>query len=207
MVKLFAIGYAGRDKEKTWEHIEELKEIGVPEPSSVPELYALSPSLIDQSEEISVVGNKTSGEAEIVLIFDENGDVKVTVGSDHTDRDLETVSIQKSKQICDKPLAKETIDLADIEDEWDDIKLYCDVLVDGEWQKYQEGTFASIIPLDEILNFLEKHDVPKKDAIVYSGTVPLINGFVYGDGYRCGIHSDKLDKTISIEYKLDKLKE
>src|SRR5699024_11607505 len=75
------------------------------------------------------------------------------------------------------------------------------------WQKYQEGTFDSVIPLVEILNFLEKHDVPKKDAIVYSGTVPLINGFVYGDGYRCGIHSDKLNKTISIEYKLDKLEE
>src|SRR5699024_28279 len=148
------------------------------------------------------VGNKTSGEAEIVLIFDENGDVKVTVGSDHTDRDLETVSIQKSKQICDKPLAKETIDLADIEDEWDDIKLYCDVLVDGEWHKDQERTFASIMPLAEVLEFLEDHDVPKNDAILYLGTVPLINGFVYGDGYRCGIHSDDLDRTISIEFKV-----
>lgn len=207
MYKLYAIGYAGRDKDKTWEHIEELKEIGVPEPKSVPELYALSPSLLDKTDEISVVGDKTSGEAEIVLIFENDGKIKVTVGSDHTDRDLETVSIQKSKQICNKPISSDFLNLDDIKKEWDDLHLYSDVFTNGEWKTYQQGTFASIIPLEEIFDFLNKNEVPLKNSIVYCGTVPLVNGFVYGDAYRCGIKSDVLNKNITIEYKLNKLKE
>jgi len=85
-VELYAIGYAGRDKEKTWKHIEELKKIGVSQPNSVPELCRLSPVLVENGNGIYVVGNKTSGEVEIVLKFDENGEASVTVGSNHTYR-------------------------------------------------------------------------------------------------------------------------
>lgn len=206
-MNLYAIGYAGRNKEKTWEHIDELKKIGVPEPKSVPELYHLNPELLNQSDTIHIIGEETSGEVEIVLIADKDGNIEVTVGSDHTDRSLETVSIQKSKQICPKPLSKETIKFTDVEEEWDDLELFSSVKKNGEWIENQSGKVSSIIPLQEIESFLKKNDVELKDVTVFCGTVPLLDGFIFGDAFRCGLKSNHLDKTIQIEYKINKLKE
>lgn len=206
-LELYAIGYAGRNKDKTWEHIEELKKIGVPEPKSVPELYHLNPELLNYSDTVHIIGDETSGEVEIVLIADKDGNIEVTVGSDHTDRGLETISIQKSKQICPKPIAEETIKFDEIEDEWDDLELFSSVKKDGEWKEYQSGKVSAIVPLDEIVEFLKKHNVELKDVIVFCGTVPLLDDFVFGDAFKCGLTSNKLDKTIEIEYKINKLKE
>jgi len=206
-LELYAIGYAGRNKDKTWEHIEELKKIGVPEPKSVPELYHLNPELLNYSDTVHIIGDETSGEVEIVLIADKDGNIEVTVGSDHTDRGLETISIQKSKQICPKPLAEETIKFDEIEDEWDDLELFSSVKKGGEWKEYQSGKVSAIVPLDEIVEFLRKHDVELKDVTVFCGTVPLLDGFVFGDTFKCGLRSNKLDKTIEIEYEINKLKE
>lgn len=206
-MKLYAIGYSGRDKEKTYEHIRELKEIGVPEPDSVPELYDLNPRLLNKERNIHVIGNETSGEVEIVLIADENGNIDVTVGSDHTDRSLETISIQKSKQICDKPIANETFKLEDVIDEWDDLQLSSEVYEKGEWVKYQLGKVSTMISLDEIKAFLQNKEVELKNVIVFCGTVPLLDGFKYGEAFRCSIHSNKIEKTISLEYKITFLRE
>lgn|SRR5690625_4254759 len=206
-LELYAIGYAGRNKDKTWEHIEELKKIGVPEPKSVPELYHLNPELLNYSDTVHIIGDETSGEVEIVLIADKDGNIEVTVGSDHTDRGLETISIQKSKQICPKPIAEETIKFDEIEDEWDDLELFSSVKKDGEWKEYQSGKVSAIVPLDEIVEFLKKHNVELKDVIVFCGTVPLLDDFIFGDAFKCGLRSNKLDKTIEIEYKINKLKE
>lgn len=206
-MQLYAIGYAGRNREKTLEHIEELKEIGVPEPKEVPELYQLSPRLVSDTDEIFVIGNESSGEVEVVLIYDESGNISVTVGSDHTDRALETVSIQKSKQLCDKPMSKESIPFDDVADEWDELILKSEVLVDGNWVEYQDGLVSNIISFDDIQSYLKNHDVELKNSIVFCGTVPLLDGFKYGDGFRCALESKKLNKTISLEYKVSHLKE
>ena len=206
-MQLYAIGYAGRDREKTLEHIEELKEIGVPEPKEVPELYHLNPKLLSESDEMYVIGNNSSGEVEVVLVYDESGQISVTVGSDHTDRALETVSIQKSKQLCDKPIASERIPFNDVKDEWDDLVLKSEVLLDGQWVEYQNGLVSNIISFEDIEAYLKKHDVELKNCIVFCGTVPLVDGFKYGDGFRCSLKSNKLDKEISLEYQVKYLKE
>ncbi|MFA7744367.1 DUF2848 family protein [Salinicoccus roseus] len=205
--ELYCIGYAGRNKDKTWEHIEELKKIGVPEPKTVPELYHLSDTLMTTDARIKIIGDETSGEIEIVLVTDEQGNLSVTVGSDHTDRALETVSIHKSKQLCAKPIGKKQWKFEDVEEEWDDLLLYSEVLKDGEWQKYQEDKVSAIIPLEEIYQFLKKNDVELKNSVIYCGTVPLLNGFVYGEGFKGGLYSEKKKESIEIEYKIEKLKE
>ncbi|GAB3056891.1 DUF2848 family protein [Salinicoccus sesuvii] len=205
--ELYCIGYAGRNKDKTWEHIEELKKIGIPEPKTVPELYHLSDELISTDDTIKIIGDETSGEIEIVLITDSSGNLSVTVGSDHTDRALETVSIHKSKQLCAKPISKDKWRFEDVEDEWDDLLLYSEVLKDGEWKKYQEDKVSSIIPLEEIYQFLKKNNVELKNSVVYCGTVPLLDGFTYGEGFKGGLYSSKKKEALEIEYKIEKLKE
>lgn len=206
-IELYCIGYAGRDKEKTLEHIEELNDIGVPKPDSIPELYHINNNLLTTEKNIKVIGGETSAEVEIVLIFEVDGSISVTVGSDHTDRSLETVSIHKSKQICEKPIAAKKWNLDDVLNEWDDLVLYAQVKKNGEWLKYQEGTVAAIIPLEDINKFLKENEVEDKNAVVFCGTVPLEQGFVYGEAYKCGIESKKLNDSIEVEYHVERLKE
>jgi hypothetical protein len=203
---VYCIGYAGRSLEKTMEHIIELEKIGIPRPEEVPTLYPVRRNSLNQSGEIQVLGNESSGEAEIVLVFgDTEEEVFITVGSDHTDRSLETVDINKSKQICDKPIAKSAWKLSDVIDHWDDLILSAQVQVHGEWLDYQRAKINEIIPLHEIKEFLVKKGVVMKNSIVFSGTVPLLNGFKYGSAFKMSFIDEVRENEIHAEYVINRL--
>ncbi|WP_229683181.1 DUF2848 family protein [Virgibacillus oceani] len=201
--KAFCIGYTGRDKEQTWMHIKELAEIGVPEPNEVPALYPVGVSTLSQAGNIEVVGDQTSGEAEIVLIFgDSPEECYLSVGSDHTDRSLETVDINKSKQVCDKPFAAKAWKIDKVIKHWDQLVLSSEILVNGKWEAYQENPISAIITLEEIKGYLEKKNVPFTNSIVFSGTVPLLDGFKYGATFRMTLSDPILDDSITTEYEI-----
>lgn len=203
---VYCIGYAGRSLEKTMEHIIELEKIGIPRPEEVPTLYPVRRNSLNQSGEIQVLGNESSGEAEIVLVFgDTEDEVYITVGSDHTDRSLETVDINKSKQICDKPIAKSAWKLSDVINQWDDLILTAQVQVNGEWLDYQRAKINEIIPLEEIKEFLIKKGVVMKNSIVFSGTVPLLNGFKYGSAFKMSFIDEARENEIHAEYVINRL--
>jgi hypothetical protein len=88
--RLLCIGYSGRNTAMVEKHIEELAEIGVPRPNTIPAIYDLGTYLATQSNQAQVIGDRTSGEIEFALIFHENA-VYFGVSSDHTDRELEKV--------------------------------------------------------------------------------------------------------------------
>ncbi|MDP2969870.1 MAG: DUF2848 family protein, partial [Deltaproteobacteria bacterium] len=67
MRRMVNAGYTGRDQEKVRKHIEELKKEGVPAPDSTPTAYEMISKLVYFDEEIEVIGERTSGEAEYVL--------------------------------------------------------------------------------------------------------------------------------------------
>ncbi|MFC4557840.1 DUF2848 family protein [Virgibacillus kekensis] len=204
--KAYCIGYTGRNKEKTFEHIKELAEIGVPEPAEVPALYPVSVSTLNQAGEIEVIGDKTSGEAEIVLIFgDTTEEVFLSVGSDHTDRGLETVDINKSKQVCDKPFAGKAWDIKNVIEHWDELELASEIKIDGIWIDYQKNPISSIITLDEIKGYLEKKDIPLKNSIVFSGTVPLLDGFKYGEEFRMTLTDPVKGNSITSTYNITRI--
>ena len=98
---LVIAGWTGRDVAALEHHIEELKAIGVQPPSRVPLYYRVATSLLTQADSIEVLGDDTSGEAEPVLVGTPDR-LWVTVGSDHTDRKLETYVVAPSKQVCRK---------------------------------------------------------------------------------------------------------
>jgi len=203
---VYCIGYAGRNLEKTMEHIIELEKIGIPRPEEVPTLYPVRRNSLNQTGEIQVLGNESSGEAEIVLVFgDTEDEVFMTVGSDHTDRSLETVDINKSKQICDKPIGQTAWKLKNVIDHWDDLILTSEVMMNGEWQDYQRATISEIIPLDEIKNFLDKKNVLMKNTLVFSGTVPLLNGFKYGTAFKMSFVDKVRNNEIHAEYIINRL--
>jgi Protein of unknown function (DUF2848) len=169
---LVVAGYTGRDEAEVRKHIDELAAIGVPPPDSVPAFYPMDAALATQAASVSVDGVNTSGEVEPVLVRI-GGKLYLTVGSDHTDRDIETSSVADSKAACPKPLGS-TVVAVDALD-WDSIG--AESTVDGE--VYQTGTLKALrIPTD----VLALHDSPAEaDLVMFCGTLPLVNGkFVPG---------------------------
>lgn len=163
------VGFSGRDRDKVRAHIEELSAHGIPAPSNIPEAWEISPQLVSQRPSITVNNGSTSGEAEPVLVFTEEG-VFLSVGSDHTDRELERTSMQAAKEACTKVVATECWPLESVESRWDVLRLEADVTSTNGPVEYQASRLDYLLPLDW---FLEQFEASRK-AIVFCGTVPLL---------------------------------
>lgn len=202
--KVLAIGFAGRNQAKAMEHIRELEKLGVKAPESIPVLYPVADLLVTDEDYIQVLGDRTSGEAEFTIIL-QRGKIYIGLGSDHTDRDLESVSIAKSKQICAKPLANEVWLYDDVKDHWDDLKLVSWQVYNKKEVKYQEGKVSEILRVEKIIEEVGKTYPNMDNMIMFSGTVPLLDGFIYGDSFRCELQDEVLQRKIAHEYKVEVL--
>ncbi len=179
---LVMAGWTGRDQDAVQHHIEELKALNVPPPSKVPLFYRVDPALLAGSVgHITVVGDTSSGEAEVVLLQMADG-LWVGLGSDHTDRAFEAHSIQLSKQLCRKPMAETLWNYEDVIDHWDDLILSAHIVENGKRVLYQEGTLAGMRrPEDLIGTYLEEQGLAADDGlpvgtVMFCGTLPAIGG-------------------------------
>ena len=91
--ELVIAGWTGRNREAMENHIAELEAIGIARPKSVPVFYRVAASLLTVADEIQVSGGHSSGEAETVIL-NLGGRHYVGVGSDHTDRQAETMAFR-----------------------------------------------------------------------------------------------------------------
>lgn len=199
---LFAIGYAGRDMEKTMEHIRELEEqLGVPAPKKIPTIFQCSNLLLTQEDEFHVVGRKTCGEAEYVIVLYE-GSVYIGIGSDHTDRELESQSVPKAKQVCPKPIGADLWEYEEIRDHFDEIKIRSYQIVDGKKELYQEGSLADILPVEAILSELYERVGEIGNSVIFSGTVPALDGFRYGEQFSCEMEDKILNRKLTLTYNV-----
>ncbi|MEU0499788.1 DUF2848 family protein [Nocardia sp. NPDC005998] len=171
-------GYTGRDTAAVAHHVDELAAIGVPRPDSIPAFYEIGADRVTTDTTIEVDGPSTSGEVEPVLIYADHR-YYLTVGSDHTDRVLETQSIPLSKAACPKPIATTIIDLGT-----DPSVLQWDEIMVSSWANgdiYQRGTLASMLPIGDLLSKWGKHNGDESALILFGGTMPLVDGtFRYG---------------------------
>jgi len=199
--KVIVVGYGGRNIEKIQEHIDELKELGIAPPPHVPMIYPQKIEQLNFSNECN--GSKfSSGETEYVLFHDGN-EWLVTLGSDHTDREVEKEDILKSKSICDKPLATDFWRLADLKEDWDNIILRSYVTSNGEKCLYQEDTLDALLEVDVLLEKLDKFgEKYLEHTIIFSGTVPTKNGFIFGDKFEYEIEHPKLKRKITHHYSI-----
>jgi len=173
-------GYTGRDQDQVRRHIDELAAIGVPPPPQVPMLYPMPSTAVTTAQSMTTDGDNTSGEVEPVLIR-YRGRNYLGVGSDHTDRTLETVDIARSKQACPKPLGTDILEITDWSAfDWDGC--HTRSWVDGTL--YQEGALSGLLRPGTLLGLLADqvdgfdHD---EDFICFAGTLPLLGGeFVPG---------------------------
>ena len=108
------VGYSGHDPSAVQVHLDELAAHGVPQPAVFPAVWELDASTLAPAGSIEADPARSSGEAEPVLMR-AGGHWYVSVGSDHTDRELERSSMAAAKSSCPKVVASECWPLADVE--------------------------------------------------------------------------------------------
>ncbi|MEM0936556.1 MAG: DUF2848 domain-containing protein [Pseudomonadota bacterium] len=193
-------GWTGRDGAAVQHHIEELAALGVRPPSTVPLYYRVSPNLLTQARAIQVLGPDTSGEVE-PLILQVGGVFYLGLGSDHTDRALEAVSVAASKQICPKPIAPMLWPLADVQDHLDALTLSTEIDENGAWVSYQEGTFAAIRPLDALI----EGAALVEGSAMFCGTLAAVGGVRPAAAYRMTLTDPLRNRTITLRYAVETL--
>ncbi|MFZ4833394.1 DUF2848 domain-containing protein [Rouxiella sp. Mn2063] len=198
--QLVIAGWAGRDPEALEHHISELAELGVPRPSAIPLFYRVATNQLTQEEQIEVVGYASSGEAEVFL-FSHQGELYVSLASDHTDRELEAHSVALSKQICVKPVARSAWPLKEVAGHWDDLILRSWIKEEGEWVLYQQGTLASLrAPNDLLDRYLSSAELPANGLGMTCGTMSAIGGIRPATEFHMELADEKLDRTITHSY-------
>lgn len=143
-------GWTGRDKAALEKHIVELEELGVARPASTPIYYRVAAARFTTAEEIECTGPDSSGEVEF-MILQSGGRRWLGVGSDHTDRKVETYGITVSKQMCDKPVAAALWALDEVLPHWDSLLIRSYAVIDGDRVLYQQGSVAAMLPPQEII--------------------------------------------------------
>jgi len=208
MRRMVNAGYTGRDQEKVRNHIEELKKEGVPAPESTPTAYEMITQLVYFDDEIEVVSERTSGETEYVLLCS-GEEVYVGVGSDHTDRELESVSIIKSKQVCPNIMSDRLWRLKEIRGDWDEIVLRGWVKnEEGERVLYQEALLSAMMTPEDLMDFVKNKSIDRSldGTMIFSGTIPILTGkFVYGPYFEAELYNPRTGKRLNCHYQVQVL--
>ncbi len=202
ITKFVIAGWTGRNPDAVRRHIEELQAIGVKPPSTVPVFYEVSPSLLTTQTVITAVGPETSGEVEFVLINTANG-IVVAVGSDHTDRWLEAVSVHHSKQVCAKPLAARAWPLPLIASHWDQLVLRSYTSRDGRKRLYQEGAVTGMLsPEVLIARYTHSGGDFSVGTAMFCGTLALKDGIDYGEAFEIELEDPVRGMKLRHAYRI-----
>lgn len=170
-------GYAGRNTEEVQAHIDELAELGVPGPSTVPTLYPLSSTLVRQDSHVQVLHDRTSGEAEWALVVPHNAagsdDYLITAACDHTDRALEVHGVAWSKQASPDFVGDVAWRWGDIKDSFDSFSLKAWVSTPEGERLIQDGNPGQLLGVDYWLDKLGAADLLRPGTVFMSGTIPM----------------------------------
>ena len=202
---LVIAGWTGRDVEALEKHIVELEELGVPRPSSVPCFYRVCAENFTNGEELQFLGNTSSGEVEFILIGTDEG-MLIGVGSDHTDREVETYSVPVSKQMCVKPVSKDVWRYDDVKDHFDDLLLRAWATENGEKKLYQDGGVTAMRPPEELIGlYLPGQTALPAGMAMYCGTLAAIGGIRPADRFDVEIEDPLRGTKILYGYNVNTL--
>jgi Protein of unknown function (DUF2848) len=191
--ELIIAGWTGRDEAALRKHIRELEEIGVKAPKTTPIFYRVAANLFCHSDEIQVSGPDTSGEVEFVLIKAE--DLRVAVGSDHTDRKAETIGVSLSKQLCAKPVSSESWRYDEVKPHWE--RLVLRSWADGEL--YQEGPVTAMRSPEDLL---QRYGGLKSGWAMFCGTLAAKGGIRPADRFTMELEDPVLKRKLRHEYRI-----
>lgn len=167
-------GWTGRDPALVEKHMAELEALGVARPPSAPVFYRVAAARLTTSDEIEVSGADSGGEVEFVLLS-HDGRLWAGVGSDHTDRAVETYSVTVSKQMCDKPIADRFWDYTEIASHWDRLVLRAWTGEGASAALYQEGAVSAMLAPDDLIARFGDGGLAE-GTLMFGGTLPAIGG-------------------------------
>lgn len=200
--RVIVAGWTGRNRTDVDRHIAELQEIGVCPPPAVPVFYRVAPSLLTHDARITVVGADTSGEVEFYLLALPEGHY-VGVGSDHTDRRVETYDITVSKQMCAKPVSRAAWFLADLRERWDSLVVESHATRNGERRLYQRGTLDALLLPDTLVQRYAGAPALAPGTLMFGGTVPVVGGVAGGERFEISLSDPRsggrLEHTYDVE--------
>lgn len=204
--QLVVAGWTGRDRAALEHHVRELEALGVKRPSSMPVYYRIAAGNMTQESRIQVLGPDTSGEVEPVLFSMRDG-LWLGLGSDHTDRKLETVSVAMSKQVCHKIVGDHV---------WDcrEIASHCDQMILRSWVVeapgakavlYQEGSLSLIRALDELIEGYAGKNALDVGTVMFCGTFPAIGGIRTAHRFIAELEDPVLKRKLTFAYDIETL--
>jgi Protein of unknown function (DUF2848) len=202
--RLVIAGWTGRDPVARDKHIAELEALGIARPATTPIYYEVASSRLITADAIEVSGGESSGEVEFVLL-QVSGRLCVGVGSDHTDRKVETYNITVSKQMCDKPIASELWLQADVAPHWDQIVLRSYATIGGKRELYQEGTLAGMLPPGELIARRYGDAGLPEGTAMFGGTFAAKGGIRPAERFDYEIFDPVLERSIRHGYAVQTL--
>ncbi|MGH8139865.1 MAG: DUF2848 domain-containing protein [Steroidobacteraceae bacterium] len=197
-------GWTGRDPEAVERHIAELVELGIQRPSSVPLFYRAAGTRLTTGDAIDVIGEESSGEVEFVLL-QHAGRLWLGVGSDHTDRRVETYDVSASKQMCEKPVAPLWWAFDDVAAHWDRLILRSFINTGTGRTLYQEGMVASMLAPAVLISRYCGADSLPDGTLMFCGTLPARGGIRPAPQFDFEIEDPVLGRKIQHGYRITAL--
>lgn len=194
--RLIIAGLTARDSQENQRHVDELVNLGIAPPASIPAFFEIPATLLTQSTSLSVSSDETSGEVELVLYHSSKGWF-AGIGSDHTARDVERRSIAESKASCAKPVSRNVLSLDSLMARWDRLRI-------RSWaagELYQEGPLSAFRdPADVVADYQKLTGNQTTGLAMFLGTIPLLpKQFVYADTFRVELLEDT-NVVLSTQY-------
>jgi hypothetical protein len=200
--QLVVAGWTGRDPEAMEAHIVELEKLGVARPKSTPIFYRAAAALLTTNSTIEVVGPFSSGEVEPVILSSEDG-LWLGVGSDHTDRKVETIGVTISKQLCAKPVSNTFWPFAEVENHWDKILIRSFAVKDGNRRLYQEGPLSKMRhPRDLMDRYCGAGSTLPIGTVMFCGTLAVHGAIEPAEAYDLEIEDPVLKRIIQHRYSV-----
>ena len=197
-------GWTGRDPEAVEKHIAELEAMGVRRPASTPIFYRVAAARLTTDEVIEALSQTSSGEVEFVLL-QTGGRLWVGLGSDHTDREVETYGVTVSKQMCDKPVAPAFWAFDDVAPHWDRLMLRSYATEGGKRALYQEGAVTAMMDPGALLKRFVESGRLAEGTLMFCGTLAAKGGVRAADRFDMEIEDPVLGRSIRHGYRIESL--
>jgi len=196
------LGWTGRDRAAVEMHIEELAALGVKRPAAVPVFCRTSAARVTTANSIEVLGNHSSGEVEFVLL-QHAGELWLGVGSDHTDRNVESYDVGVSKQMCEKPVAALWWARSEVATHWD--RLILRAYIGHERTLYQEGSVTAMLEPTELVARYARDVILPGNTVMFCGTLAALGGVRSSSHFAFELEDPVLGRKIHHEYSIDSL--
>jgi hypothetical protein len=205
----YNFGYAARDRRGAQEHVDQMRALGLPAPQRVPAIFPIPADRVSTASEFSVSGEQTYGEVEFALIKSEGHGWLVTIASDHTDLEVERITMPKAKGMCPDVVGADVWRLDDVRGQWDRCTLTMWARADnGEAVRLQHGTTGHLLAPNDMIAILED----RRPGELPAGTV-IMSGTVAGEptpglrGWTARLEDPEADRRLEIAYTLQPLRE